>query len=401
MKNKNIKILIISSLVSLFLIIVGYFANNWSILTGESILTLSTSQLLGNFYDPDDNDVFFVNVSYDREIVKLKDEPEKNSAIVDRIKLYKFLKVLKEEGEYKYIVLDILFDTNEVSEMDSLLYPLIASMKNIVVARDTSLGMDSILLEKSALVDYDAINTQSTFLRYKYLREGEIPSIPLKVYEDLHPKDSIKKHGLVYTSGNKLCQNACFIPFDDKFFSSQLDSQTEGWNEEYLYNLGADILNDPTSLREDDWKKNIISLSKGKYVFVGDYKNDMHDTYMGTRPGTYILYRAFKTLEENKHIVSFCTLIIWFIVFTGTFYLIISDRKKHHLPRFIRKLIKNNLLKSRFIRFILSLVGYTFILWLCSLLQYVFTQTFYSITIPLIVFALTKLFMDYRKFEGL
>lgn len=397
MKNKNIKVLIISSLVSLLLIITGYFANNWSILTGERILTLSLSQLLGNFYDPDDNDVFFVNVSYDREIVKLKDEPEKNSAIVDRTKLYKFLKILKEEGEYKYIVLDILFDTNDVSETDSLLYPLIASMKNIVVARDTSLGMDSILLEKSALVDYDAIKTQSSFLRYQYLKKGKIPSIPLKVYEDLHPKDSIKKHGLVYTSGNKLCQNACFIPFN----STTFDSFAKAYADAYVYNLGANLLKNPIGCSKDYWKKNIISLSKGKYVFVGDYENDMHDTYVGQRPGAYILYRALKTLEENKHIVSFCTLIIWFIVFTGIFYLIISDRKKHHLPRFIRKLIKNNLLKSRFIRFILSLVGYTFILWLCSILQYVFTQTFYSITIPLIVFTLTKLFMDYRKFERL
>lgn len=261
---KSIKKLVISSLVSLLLIIVGYFANNWPILTGENILQLHVTQWVYEWFkksQPDSDDAFFVNVSHDRELVKLKNEPVKNTAIVDRAKLYKFLKVLKEEGEYKYIVLDILFDTNECSETDSLLYPLIASMKNIVVVRDTSYAIDGILLEKSALDDYytTMIDNQTGFLRYRYLEDGKMPTIPLKIYEDIYPKDSIKKHGLIYTSGNKLCQNACFIPFDGTTFDTYKNAYVDG----YVYDLGANILEDSISLREEDgWKKILFRYQK-------------------------------------------------------------------------------------------------------------------------------------------
>lgn len=409
----NMRYIIISAILSAVLLVAGYFVNNLPIFTGENLdqfyITQKVCEKLGISHVFDDSDAFFVNVSYDKELVKAIDVQSHdvlgNMVITNRSKLFDFLKILKDKGEYKYIVLDIMFDPNDVSESDSLLYSLIASMDNIVIVRDDSIPVpNSKLLSKSALADYFSTITATNFVRYQYSNTDGIPYIPLKVYEDLNDNVKIKRHGPkwlpIYTSGGNLCYNSCFIPFDSKQFSAY-SVVSKSYAVKKFYNLGSDILEDPTCTTDEDIEKNVIIPSIGKYVFVGNYTEDLHDTYMGPRPGPYIIYRALKILEGGNHLISFFKILYWFLIFTVIFWWIIADKKKISLtPQFLKKSrIWNNLVNYKLLGFVMSSLGYTVILFICSTMEYIFTCAIYSIVLPLYVFMFTKLFYDYKKFR--
>ena len=155
-------ILILSTILSCILIVIGYFVNNLPIFTGENLdqyfLIQKTSEFLRLSPKYEHNDAFFINVSYDKELVNVNgagpDGVLGNTPITDRNKLYELLKILKDDSGYKYIVLDIIFDPNEISSADSSLFTIIQSMNNIVIIRDDNIPVPSTaLLEKSALAD--------------------------------------------------------------------------------------------------------------------------------------------------------------------------------------------------------------------------------------------------------
>lgn len=410
--HKTIKRIVVSFLLSVCLVIIGYFVNNLPIFTGENLdqffFTQYICEKLGISHKFSYDDAAFINVSYDKDLVPANGAGPKgilgNNAITDREKLYKFLKVLHDDGDYKYIVLDIMFDPKDISPSDSLLYGLIENMNNILIIRDDSIPVPSKnLLQKSALAYYFSTITATNFTRYEFLSSNNIPYIPLKIYGDIYPEKQMKRSGLkclpFYTSDSKLCYNTCFICFDREEFSS-FNKIDKSYSKKSFYNLGSDLVANP--ILKDDEKRadRILKLTKDKYVFVGNFTEDLHDTYMGVRPGPLILYRAFKTLEDNKHIVSFWNTLYWLLIFTFVFWLIFSRRK---ISVIFPSKIKHTkfyiwLSKLRFLNFIVSSVGYVTILFIFSTLDYIVSMNIYSIVFPSIVFSITKLYIDYKNF---
>lgn len=407
-KNKY-STLILSTILSCVLIVLGYFVNNLPIFTGENLdqyfLIQKTSEFLRLSPKYEHNDAFFINVSYDKELVNVNgagpDGVLGNTSITDRNKLYELLKILKEDSGYKYIVLDIMFDPNEISSADSSLFSLIQSMKNVVIIRDDNIPVPSTtLMDKSALADYFATITATNFVRYQFLDKNESRYIPLKVYEDLYGDVEFEAHGFkfipFYTSGGKLCYNSCFIAFDSEHFSTY-NKVSKDYSSIDYYNLGSDLLNYPFMQQESARKERITTLAKDKYVFVGNFNEDIHDTYMGPRPGSLILYRALKTLEEQKHIVKIWQILYWFIIFAGVFWAIFEDKEfSNLLPRRISEKLANH----KLISFIVASLSYVTILFVFSSIEYILVHKIYSIVLPLYAFMLTKFIHDYKQFKS-
>lgn len=408
----NIKDFVIPALLSTVLLIATYFANNMPVFTGENLnqffLTQWLCDSLGVSRVSDYDDSFFVNVSYDNDFAKVLNysgDTLGNTEITDRNKLYHFLRILKNKDEYKYIILDIMFDPNDKSKADSLLYPMIESMRDIVVIRDDSIHAPcSSLINKSALANYFATITATNFVRYQYLSKEDVPYIPLKVYEDLS-NVQFKRRGFswlpIYTCDERLCYNSCFVAFDSKQFSI-FSQKNKTYPNDELYNLGSDLL--CNSLRgydsDEAREERIHKLSKNKYIFIGNYTDDLHDTYMGVRPGPFILYRALKTLEEEKHIVTFFKEFYWFVIFAMIFWLIIGNKRTSSIiPRTIRSSnLGRRIAKAKMLRFCIASIGYTSLLFLFSTIEYVLTNSISSIALPCYVFMLTKFFYDYKRF---
>ena len=291
-KQKRIALLV--SLCNVVLLsLLTYFLNNQPLFTGENLNRYAWMEWLkekiGLATETGHDDVLFVNVAFDKQLIERTDEygiPIGNIDITDRSKLLEMLRALHSTAKYKYIFLDVRFEKGyDVPKADSALFTEIRSMKNIVIANHSDMEIaNNGLLEKAAISDYKATITATNFVRYKYSYGGE-PTMPLYAYRELTGK-TINSHLLWYACDGRLCYNSLFIEFPLEDFGEFDDK-----NRKRYYNLGSDLLDNYST-------EDLATLTDGKYIVVGDMVEDVHDTYSGLKPGSVIMFYAFQALKR-------------------------------------------------------------------------------------------------------
>ncbi len=400
LKNKYV---IYSFISSLFLMLISYFVNNSPLFTGESMLQYyglqKVCEKIGIHKTVSYGDAVYYNMSYDKMLVPSIDRADTigNNCISDRGKLLKFLRLLESSNKYKYIIVDIIFDKSERSEYDDELYTQIKKMRNIIIADHLEVDHtwpDFQESKKSGLVTYFATTVSTNFGRMEYLI-GDKESLPLAVYENITPKGSMKRYGIgrlsLYTMNGKLCQNSCFLTFDNTFVKP---IKTEKKLDFYVHsnkfiNLGQ-FIDDPTS-DEDELKELIGINTDNKYVVIGDFVGDVHDTYIGAIPGSVIMMRALATLEENGNIVKFAHVMLWLFVFFLINLSILYNRPiSKHIP-----IIKN--IPYKLFHFCFSLITFTSILIVVSTIEYICEYQTYSLVVPILYFSILKLYVQYKN----
>lgn len=329
---------------------------------------------------PDSSNVLFFDVGYDKVLMDVYDEDgfsQGSTSITDRNKLYQLLSVLSSTDTYDYILLDINFDTSFSSDIDTLLFPLIASMRDIVVPSNTRENdIPSILEEKSGIAEYNASLMDLDFHRYKYLIDGK-ESIALKIWKDKTGGNYLKRW-FGYTMDKRLCVNypRIYFPFVLSEYSSTGDKSP--MKEKNYKNLGADFL------EIMDAYPDLPYLFKDKFVIIGDIENDSHDTVVGPMPGSIILYNAFLSLMGKKNVVP---VWVWIMLFSISFVVSL------HVFGVIDTDIK---IKSNY-RIIVSLISeffsYSILFTLLGLLVYVTTHIMLNVFLFSIIFTLENLFI--------
>ena len=129
--------------------------------------------------------------------------------------------------------------------------------------------------------------------------------------------DDIKKHwgGLWYTDNGRLCQNSATLLLPIRIMGSLLDEEGQVRERNYIY-LGADLLDldevMPVSEQIDD-----------KLIVIGDFKSDVHSTFLGMQPGSSILFNGYIALSQGAHLVNWLYMGILFVIYIiiGLFYL--------------------------------------------------------------------------------
>lgn len=347
----------------------------------------------------DTSDALFINISHDKQIVDvnfvrhLGDPSYKGEDytfrsdtfglhgtidITNRETLLNFLKKAEKAGTYKYIFLDIRFEENINTKTDSLLHAQISRMRNVAYSTHSDIkDHEKADHSKAAINDYFTTRINTSFTRWQYLQDGK-KSTPLLIYtsvDTIHNK-TIKKWGPFYYSNGQLCQNSPFmrIPEDFRVVARM----------KYL-DLGPELLNDNWS--DDIWEQRL----KDRVVFVGNYEEDVHDTYNGKQPGSYLIYLAYKELCEGKHIVSWKSIGFLFVIYV-IISIFIMNRKSiwQYIPR-----IKN--IKNKLTLFVLDMFGYGFLLSLLSIVFYVWFNDIYNVFFPSLLFSILSLIFSYKN----
>lgn len=413
----------ISVITSVLLLICGYFLNNSPLFTGESLeaycIAETANELFGKRISSDS--AFFINTSYDKELIPCynKEDSLGNTGITSRKTLYSLLSLLKHV-EYKYLILDIRFMDglhspskiydNEVGDsvsVDKRLFDLIKSMDRIVVATHHNMKLiDKDLEQKAALADYRTTATATNFVRYEYF--DSIPYIPLKVYNDIRKSsgDTIVCHypfGMkslkpfaIYTQGKKLCYNSLFLPFDrgkeDTGFSNELSTSYPIAECKFL-NMGSEIINQPAELREstDDIIRELRQNCKGRYVYIGNMTEDMHDTYAGPQPGPVILHKAINALDKDMHILSFWHILLLGVVYMITFFFILSSKNLLDYIPYLKLHI------SDIWRCLFDMVSFTAVFFFFHVIEYYYDKSSFSFVLPMIVFSITKAYIQIKS----
>lgn len=420
----------LSFLISLILLVLGYFANNMPLFTNENLRMYACMESICDFMGLNketNDDVFYINTSFDKVAIpysKTYDIEDSNphslgtTTITSRKKLYEFLKLM-QGVDYKYLIIDISFTkgynsneyiydsiTGDSLSADSLLFAKIQELNRIVIVQPKNDKLiNQNLSNKAALAYYRATATSTNFVRYEYF--DSIPYIPLAVYNGIN-KQKIVSHypfGLhclkpfaIYTQGNRLCYNSLFLDFninssDDSYQGEFENYYSSAYLSDFTHNLGSEYI-DAHYINDDSWEEIQLGLKnqcKNKYVIIGNMYEDMHDTYAGMQPGPTILYRAIKALDENKHIVSPITMILLFILY---FFITLLILKRKCLFDFIPQFRDSN---NGLLHFILDIFTYATVLSLFHLFEYMTGRVSYSFIVPIIVFTFLKAFLILKK----
>lgn len=301
---KQLRLILLSVAIALpiWCFTIVMFNKSWT-LGGEKALLMWYEHLHnGQHENVWADSLLLIDMSTDKEIVTQYDEEDyKNcsNVSVNHSHLYKILRELYEAGNYRYIMLDIFLDKDVSQPADTALYQLIDSMPRIVIARSDSPLADSCLYAKSGLVQYSTTLWENDFVKFPFWTDNH-RSMSLKMYEELARKD-MKRDGMIMFDDGQYAQTSAILTYNVV------------WDDK-LSNLlfHTDMLYEDSAITQVFPPEDI----DGKYVLIGDFKNDMHNTFLGEMPGVLINFNAYVSLVKGYHRISFWYLLCLFIVFT-------------------------------------------------------------------------------------
>ena len=371
--------------VAVAIVLLSYFVANIPYPLLDSWMPFSFVELTGRHLSasyPEDS-VLCVNVAYDKQLADAYSKAGfklGHSDVTDRGKLLRFLQIAKQ-ADYRYIFLDVRFPEGLKTENDEDLFSLIEGMPRLVLSNHSSYGgysiADSSLLSKSALADY-RMTAFTGFTRYQYLQHGQ-ESVALRMYRDMDGGD-IRKFGPFYFSGGWPCRNSQFVRIP-KFVMEQ---EREDYTLRYPY-LGAHYL---------DWNtdEELARSLKGKIILIGDFDEDLHQTYVGDVPGAMLSFLGWWELHTSRHIVPVWLIITLLILYSLIVFLLLTPHRNwyDYVPLL-------NRIKSPFWRFILSLVGWGFVLTLLQMALYRFAFVAISTAVPAFCFSLLGEINHFRE----
>ena len=372
-------------IISIIVLSLNYFICNTSFPLPDEMKIMRNWDIIKEFcgerkgYFPDD--ISLINVAYDKELIVFKDKEIKDkeikdkeirddtlgeTAITNRRKLLEFLNIAKEANNYKYIFLDVNFEEGYISESDSALFKTIIEMDRIVIPRHEGQKLqDDRLYAKAAISDYTVTREENNFSRFQFIHNG-MESVPLKMYEDIYNK-GIHKFGPLYFSNNWLCRNGITLklPF----------TISEDYTQKniILPNLGENTLK-YGSVADD---------IEGKIVIIGDFENDMHDTYIGKQPGAIIILNAFHALVQGDHILlGEHGLTLLFYIFTAFLYFFLA-------VMYLNGKSLSSLFENPWIKVFVSILSINLLFLIIASIAYLSPlDIVYNVWIPTVVFSI-------------
>lgn len=245
--------------------------------------------------------------------------PVGNVAVTDHRKLLELLKYLHTKSDYRFVILDIILDDDIPQEVDDSLRDLIIQMPRLLIPTPDDDNIRAIsLLDKSGEVSYIKFKQQLT--KFPYILD-ERKSLPLKMYEDLY-RHEMNEHSFLfykwYTDKEELCTSTLFLTYE---FQPPISIQAQRDSKEYdIYQLGLGLLKeDSVSDRGLDELE-----TKNKYILIGDFEEDIHQTIVGGMSGTAILFNAYLSLVNDKHRIGWPFIFFLLISLSALSYYTLS-----------------------------------------------------------------------------
>ncbi len=326
-----------SLVISILLILITYFYSNTPLSNNEVDNTVTfireyISSLLSDDEDQSKtykNEVVFINVSNDKELVDIFDErsvPKGEIDITHRGKLAEFFRRI--ENNHKFILCNVFFNPTYKSPNDSALLDGIQNTSRLMASGffDGEQLIKPLFTENSAVSSFKASLSTNRFMKYTYLQQDTLKSIPLKMYNLIDRGDVSKTAWFYTTENNELCFNSVILDFRIK----PIQRYDIASGDKNFFELGKDILDPVMGMSNEE----LEILTKDKIVLIGDYEDrDLHRIQYGAISGVLINYNAYLALKKGDHILPLSLLITLLVFYLGFVLFILTRSKKY--PSFI------------------------------------------------------------------
>ena len=323
--NMKKRTILFAFLLALLAMVVSYVSTNIKVtFFGErNVLkywSAISNRLFGNNSGTIPDNVIFIDVSKDQQLVEIKSEYGETIgkvAITDRHKLADLLSIINSQ-DYTYVIMDILFEEGYETEADSALFSIISSMDRIVIpCHADAILSGSVPAEKTAYADYGTNLKEDDFAKYPILDKKGV-SMPLKVYSSLTGR-TIKKTGLLYTDGAYVSRRTIFpkmyVQIGGPKKMRKFNDDANVLDKQY-YSMGANIV--------DDDPEAVEGLFDNKLVVIGSFSDDIHTTYAGDIPGCVINYNVYESLKKGQHRIPYVLILIYFLLFFVMSYILLN-----------------------------------------------------------------------------
>lgn len=301
---------IISVVHAILLMAFSLFWLNSSYTYGDEKLLVKWSSIFKKVVlqideDPLKKDYLFINLAYDKALIP-REEGTGKEIITDRQLLADFFEVLKKhQDSVPYTVCDVLLKGN--SEADSALKVSVKGLHRIVFPAQLSDSgkTESLAIQvPAAIADYEMV--KGGFLKFKLFQNKTVPTLPVYMYQELSGKRIQPRFGW-YFQGYKPVMNSLIIDYQIRTH----ELMDEG--EYPIINL-SELMLLPEEVIANDFLKH-------RFIIMGDFNNDTHETIYGRTPGTLILLNVFLSLIKGQHLIN-----IWWLIFILIAFTIFSRR---------------------------------------------------------------------------
>lgn len=381
-----------SILSALFIFLLSYFIDSTPYPIGSEVNAEQWMERMGRLLklrqDNVPDSVCLINVTYDKTLLDYDGRlyadtdsllhPAGQIAVTDRSKLLRFLTIADSLKSYRYILLDVRFSDDIVTDsVTKKLFDLMRGMDRLVFAmHEDSEVAEEAPIEKGAYGDYHTTFLVTDVVKYPVFKHGR-PSIPAKMYEDLADGRFTTWGWFTFFNG-RLCRRAICPSLPVRLNSWAIPSETTGWPILQYHNLGENIL------LQENCEENIARLIDDQIVVIGDFIDDVHDTYIGPQPGAIVNLNSYIALCRGDHFVGWWEMPLQLLLFGFLTWCIIRHVS---FVDFFPALQKPS---HAVLRLIVSLIGYSVILATASALIYLFGGTIFNVAVPSLYFSILE-----------
>ena len=252
---------------------------------------------------PGDQRFIFVNVS--RDIKLVSDPAEYGSiSITDREKLAQFFKLLADKGNHhRFVLSDIFFEYPD--DGDSALLIQANRCTNLLFPYHIILGkkQEPCINVNTALSDF--VTYTGNFSKFRLTYEDPIVTTPVAILNKLDHKK--------YPNS--------YLDFKSVFPRYYINPSELGDTGKYpVYNLGELLMLSET----DSFYHQFL---EDRFIILGNYDTDVHNSPIGQIPGPLILLNTYLTIR-NSRAVGWWWAIFMTIGLVGVSYLLLFGKLK-------------------------------------------------------------------------
>lgn len=286
-----------------------------------------------------------------------------NIVLSDRSRIDQLLQKLNAHPKTgRAIIFDLSFD--QETRADSALAHTLANTPGVYIptpGKDCSAVLAAGLKKvRTGYIDIDVSNDWWKFSdklsKFLLTRPDNSKSLPLIIYEDYLGRQAHRQWGMLHM-GDRFFTNG--ITIDEHVRSYMLSDDST--NTTQVYDIEAAIL----TLSSDD--ENAANLLNKKFIVIGNFSTDIHQTVHGTAAGPVIIFNIFYSLIKQENRVRLIWLLLLLVCFSGIIHHAIYGNNPAPIRRlegFINRIfgvVAGNIVLYIPLVMILSLISYFFL----------------------------------------